>query len=66
MIINGNGATVRRSTLAQKSAIRLFHISQGGELVLNDIRLYDGMGMEPTDVTITIRNSGGASLTTGC
>ncbi len=48
IIINGNGATVRRSTGSQKSAIRLFHISQGGELVLNDIRLYDGLGYEPT------------------
>ena len=65
IVINGNGATVRRSTLSQKAAIRLFHISQGGELVLNDIRLYDGMGMEPPDVTITIRNSGGAIFNNG-
>ena len=65
IVINGNGATVRRSTLSQKAAIRLFHISQGGELVLNDITLYDGMGMEPPDVTILIRNSGGAIFNNG-
>jgi len=65
IVINGNGATVRRSTGAQKSAIRLFHISQGGELVLNDIRLYDGLGMEPPDVSILLRNSGGAIFNNG-
>ena len=65
IVINGNGATVRRSTGSQKAAIRLFHISQGGELVLNDIRLYDGMGMEPPDVTILLRNSGGAIFNNG-
>ncbi len=65
IIINGNGATVRRSTGAQKAAIRLFHISQGGELSLNDLTLHDGMGMEPADVTITINNSGGAILNNG-
>jgi hypothetical protein len=65
IIINGNGATVRRSTGAQKSAIRLFHISQGGELILNDITLYDGLGMNPPDITIQIPNSGGAILNHG-
>ena len=65
IIINGNGATVRRSTTAQKSAIRLFHISQGGELVLNDIRLYDGLGMEPPDTTLPLRNNGGAIFNAG-
>ena len=39
VVIDGNGATVRRGTGAQKSAIRLFHISQGGDLTLNDITL---------------------------
>ncbi len=65
IVINGNGATVRRSTTSQKSAIRLFHISQGGELVLNNIRLYDGLGMEPPDVSILLRNSGGAIFNKG-
>ena len=65
IVINGNGATVRRSTGAQKAAIRLFHISQGGELTINNLTLHDGMGMEPTDVTDTIRNSGGAILNNG-
>jgi len=65
IIINGNGATVRRSTMAQKSAIRLFHISQGGELILNDITLYDGLGMNPPDVIPEILNSGGAILNRG-
>jgi len=65
IIINGNDATVRRSTASQKAAIRLFHISQGGELVLNDITLYDGMGIEPVDVTDPIRNSGGAIFNNG-
>jgi len=65
IIINGNNATIRRSTLSQKSAIRLLHISQGGELVLNDIRLYDGMGIEPPDVTLPLRNSGGAIFNAG-
>jgi hypothetical protein len=65
IIINGNGATVRRSTGSQKAAIRLFHVSQGGELVLNDIRLYDAVGMNPPDVTPEILNSGGAILNRG-
>ncbi len=65
IVINGNDATVRRSTGAQKSAIRLFHISQGGELVLNNVTLLDGLAMEPTNVTDTIRNSGGAIFNRG-
>ena len=65
IIINGNGATVRRSTGSQKAAIRLFHVSQSGELTLNDIRLYDGMGMEPPDVTLPLRNDGGAIFNAG-
>ena len=65
IIINGNGATVRRSTQSQKSAIRLFHVSQGGELVLNDIRLHDGLGMEPPDTTLPLRNHGGAIFNAG-
>jgi len=65
IIINGNGATVRRSTTAQKSAIRLFHISQGGELLLNDIKLYDGLGMEPPDTSLPLRNNGGAIFNAG-
>ncbi len=63
--INGNGAMVRRSTLSQKSAIRLFHISQGGELYLNDITLHDGLGMNPVNVTPEILNSGGAIFNAG-
>lgn len=65
IIINGNGATVRRSTGSQKAAIRLFHISQGGELVLNNIRLYDGIGVEPPDTTLPLRNNGGAIFNAG-
>jgi hypothetical protein len=65
IIINGNGATVRRSTQSQKAAIRLFHVSQGGELTLNDIRLYDGMGVEPPDTTLPLRNHGGAIFNAG-
>jgi len=65
IVINGNGATVRRSTSSQKAAIRLFHISQGGELTLNNLTLHDGLGMEPVDVTDTIRNSGGAIFNYG-
>jgi hypothetical protein len=65
IVINGNGATVRRSTGAQKAAIRLFHVSQGGELTINNLTLRDGMGMEPTDVTDPIRNSGGAIFNYG-
>jgi len=65
IVINGNGATVRRSVDSQKAAIRLFHISQGGELTLNNVRLMDGMGMEPPDVTDPIRNSGGAIFNYG-
>lgn len=65
IVINGNGATVRRSTLSQKAAIRLFHVSQGGELVLNDIRLYDGLGVEPPDTTLPLRNHGGAIFNNG-
>jgi hypothetical protein len=65
IVINGNDATIRRSTGAQKSAIRLLHISQGGDLVLNDLTLLDGMAIEPTDVTDTIRNSGGAIFNNG-
>lgn len=65
IIINGNGATVRRSTAAQKAAIRLFHVSQGGELVLNDVRLYDGLGVEPPDTTLPLRNHGGAIFNNG-
>ena len=65
IVINGNGATVRRSTLSQKAAIRLFHISQGGELVLNNIRLYDGLGVEPPDTTLPLRNHGGAIFNNG-
>jgi hypothetical protein len=65
IVIDGNGATVRRGTGAQKSAIRLLHISQGGDLTLNDITLLDGMAIEPTDVTLLIPNSGGAILNNG-
>ena len=65
IIINGNGATVRRSTGSQKAAIRLFHISQSGELVLNNIRLYDGIGVEPPDTTLPLRNNGGAIFNAG-
>ena len=65
IVINGNGATIRRGTGAQKSAIRLLHISQGGDLILNDITLLDGMAIEPTDVTLLIPNSGGAILNNG-
>jgi hypothetical protein len=65
IVINGNDATIRRSTGAQKSAIRLFHISQGGDLVLNNVTLLDGMAIEPTDVTDPIRNSGGAIFNNG-
>ena len=65
IIINGNGATVRRSTGSQKAAIRLFHVSQGGELTLNDIRLYDGLGVEPPDTTLPLRNNGGAIFNAG-
>lgn len=65
IVINGNGATVRRSTGAQKAAIRLFHVSPGGELVLNNLILLDGLGMEPPDVTDPVRNSGGAVYNAG-
>ncbi len=65
IVINGNEATIRRSTGAQKAAIRLFHISQGGELVLNNVTLMDGLAMEPTNVMDTIRNSGGAIYNNG-
>jgi len=65
IIINGNGATVRRSTTAQKSAIRLFHVSQGGDLTLNDIVLYDGLAMNPADTIPEILNSGGAIFNAG-
>ena len=65
IIINGNGATVRRSTAAQKNAIRLFHVAQGGELVLNNIRLHDGIAVEPPDTTLPLRNHGGAIFNAG-
>ncbi len=65
IVINGNGATVRRSTGAQKMPIRLFHVSQGGELVIDNLTLHDGIGMEPPDITIPLRNSGGAIFNAG-
>ena len=65
IVINGNDAIIRRSTGAQKAAIRLFHISPGGDLVLNGVTLLDGLAMEPTNVTDTIRNSGGAIFNFG-
>ena len=65
IIINGSGATVRRATTAGKMALRLFHISAGGELTLNNITLLDGMGIEPLDVTDPVRNSGGAIYNAG-
>jgi hypothetical protein len=65
IIINGYGATIRRSTAAQKSAIRLLHISQGGDLEINDLILLDGLAMEPTNVTLLLPNSGGAILNRG-
>ncbi|MFL7812516.1 MAG: choice-of-anchor Q domain-containing protein [Anaerolineales bacterium] len=65
IVINGNGATVRRSSGAQKAAIRLFYVGQGGDLTINDLILYDGMGMEPPDTTILVRNSGGAIYNNG-
>ncbi len=65
IVINGNDATIRRSTGAQKSAIRLLHISQGGELTLNNVTLLDGLAMEPTNVTILLSNSGGAIFNRG-
>ena len=65
IIINGNGATVRRSTGAQKSAIRLFHVSQGGTLTLTEVTLLDGIAMEPPNVTLLIENSGGAVFNRG-
>lgn len=65
IVINGNGATVRRDVGSGKSAIRLFHVSQGGILTLNDLTLRDGVGMEPVDVADPIRNSGGAIFNNG-
>lgn len=65
IVINGNGATVRRSTGAQKAAIRLFHVSPGGDLTLNNLILLDGMGMEPPDVTAPVLNYGGAVYNAG-
>ncbi len=65
IVINGNGATIRRSTAAQKMALRLLHVSSGGELVLNDITLLDGLGMKPADVTDPLPNSGGAVFNRG-
>lgn len=65
ILINGNGATIRRSTAAQKAAIRLFHVSAGGDLVLHNLILLDGMGMEPPDTTDLVRNSGGAVYNAG-
>jgi hypothetical protein len=63
--INGHGATVRRSTGAQKAAIRLFHVSQAGALELFDIILLDGSAAEPTDITLLFENSGGAIFNSG-
>lgn len=65
IVINGNGATVRRSTGSQKAAIRLFYVAQNGDLTINDLILYDGLGMEPPDITLPIRNYGGAIYNAG-
>ncbi|MBW8010613.1 MAG: hypothetical protein FVQ83_05135, partial [Chloroflexi bacterium] len=65
IIINGNGATIRRSPAADKSAIRLLHVHIDGTLVLNDITLMDGLAMEPFNVLDPIRNAGGAIYNAG-
>jgi len=65
IIINGNGATIRRSPASGKMAIRLFHVSATGDLTLTDVTLFDGIAIEPTDVTILVRNSGGAIYNAG-
>jgi hypothetical protein len=65
IIINGNGATIRRSPASGKSAIRLLHVHIGGTLILNDITLMDGLAMEPVNVLDPIRNAGGAIYNAG-
>jgi len=65
IIINGYGATVRRGLNAQKQALRLFHVSPGGDLSLRDIILFDGLGMNPPDTTLPIVNNGGAIFNAG-
>jgi hypothetical protein len=65
IIINGNGATVRRGLNAQKMALRLFHVSAAGSLTLNNIILLDGLGMNPPDITLPTVNYAGAVYNNG-
>ncbi|MBI9044750.1 MAG: hypothetical protein JEZ06_09710 [Anaerolineaceae bacterium] len=63
--IQGNGATIRRGLNAQKMALRLFHVSIGGSLTINNLALEDGLGMHPPDVTLGTLNYGGAIYNAG-
>lgn len=65
IIINGNGATIRRSLSTQKMALRLFHVAAGASLTLNDLTLLDGLGMNPPDVSLPTVNYGGAIYNNG-
>lgn len=65
IVINGNGATIRRSSGSGKEAIRLFHVAAAGNLTLNNLTLFDGIAINPPDVTLSILNYGGAIYNAG-
>ena len=65
IVINGNGATIRRSLSTQKMALRLFHVDIAGSLELNEVILLDGLGMNPPDITLPILNFGGGVYNNG-
>ncbi|MBW8010137.1 MAG: hypothetical protein FVQ83_02690 [Chloroflexi bacterium] len=65
IVINGNGATIRRSSGSGKEAIRLFHVAPAGDLTLNNVTLFDGIAINPPDVTIPVLNAGGAIYNAG-
>ncbi|MGD8813376.1 MAG: choice-of-anchor Q domain-containing protein [Anaerolineales bacterium] len=59
IVINGNGATIQRSYVADTPAFRIFHVANMGMLTLNDVTLANGLAHAVTTGE-TAPNAGGA------
>ncbi len=58
--INGNGAAIERSTVFGIPAFRIFHVSSGGDLILNDLTVKNGRTL--TEAGGGIYNAGALTL----
>jgi hypothetical protein len=45
--INGNGATIERSSAGGTPTFRIMHVASGGDLTLNDITIQHGLAQSP-------------------